>query len=307
MSHRRRTRQRARRRGLTLIELLVVVAIIVLLATVTISGLAPIMEGRKIREAARELNAQIARARAEAKGQSRPVGIWIQRQNGRPEASLDVFLCETPPPYGGDSLSARARITGNVASLAPASGLQTLPVQIGDYIRFGFSGPKYRITQVDANSQTVTFATTTDGLPPPQARDPGVPYQIFRRPIRATARPVQMPNTAAIDLAHSGMGPAGTFNATSTEPILIVFDVDGRVKLYQGAGAPITPTADIHLLIGQAEKVGVTTDNNLQEGSALWVTIDSVTGDVRTVENSPNNSVAAARQYATAGLTKSGN
>jgi prepilin-type N-terminal cleavage/methylation domain-containing protein len=173
-----------RRRGLTLIELLAVVAIMVILISVAIPLIRPLLENRKSREASRQLNAYFVGAQARATQLQRPVGVWIKRRGTRSPAnaeSFELFMAEAPPPYSGDTFSARCWIQQNpnypVGASNPASNArharayfnrkgvndslllfsppgslnpgQTYFVQIGDLIRFDYRGPLYEIENIN--------------------------------------------------------------------------------------------------------------------------------------------------------------
>ena len=58
--------RRRRRRAMTLIELLVVVAALLILTAISTAMMQPVLKSRKIREAARQLNAYIAGSVARA-------------------------------------------------------------------------------------------------------------------------------------------------------------------------------------------------------------------------------------------------
>ena len=66
------------RRGMTLVELLMVVVILALLMVVAVPMVRPAFRDRKVREAARQINAFFT-AQARAAEMGRPVGVWIER------------------------------------------------------------------------------------------------------------------------------------------------------------------------------------------------------------------------------------
>lgn len=233
-----------RRPGLTLLELLIVIAVATLLLAAAVPLLRLSLQGRKVREAAREVHLFLTQARARAVELGRPVGVLIRRADPAfPNGSFfsqQLYLVESPPPYAGDDSSAHAIIpspTLNVSFSAQlnSSALATQLVSVGDLIQFDFQQPLYRIislTQPDPANQPgvvdVQFAplrVTSATPPPPRASLPGggqrpVPYQIFRSPIRlggisATGRsvirtgnvPLDLPNGVVIDLTVSGIEP----------------------------------------------------------------------------------------------------
>ncbi|HEY5311886.1 MAG TPA: hypothetical protein VIK18_05180 [Pirellulales bacterium] len=86
----------------TLIELLVVVTIMLLITGIAIRTVMPAIEGRQIREGARQLNVFINSARNRAMVTGRPMGVWIDRLAGLPEAAVAVSYAQVPEPYSGD-------------------------------------------------------------------------------------------------------------------------------------------------------------------------------------------------------------
>lgn len=233
-----------RRAGLTLLELLIVVAVATLLLAAAVPLLRLPLQGRKVREAAREVHLFLTQARARAVELGRPVGVLIRRADPAfPNGSFfsqQLYLVESPPPYAGDDSNARAVIpspTLNVPFSAQLnnSALAPLLISVGDLIQFDFQQPLYRITmlsQPDPTNQPdvvdVQFAplrVTSATPPPPPASLPGggqrpVPYQIFRSPIRlggisatgqtvirTSGAPLDLPNGVVIDLTVSGMEP----------------------------------------------------------------------------------------------------
>src|SRR5688572_15071580 len=88
--------------GMTLVELLVVVAIIVLLVAVAVPAVAPAIRENRLREASRQVNVLIARAKARAGENGRRVALWLERSAPGSNAVMDIYLAESPPEYNGD-------------------------------------------------------------------------------------------------------------------------------------------------------------------------------------------------------------
>ncbi|MFM9115165.1 MAG: Tfp pilus assembly protein FimT/FimU [Planctomycetota bacterium] len=178
--------------GVTLIELLFVIALMVLLLSIAIPLLNMNFRDKKLRETARQLNAQFASAKALAASRNRPVGVWFDRPQGRLNECLQVFLAEVPLPYTGDLLDSRAYVrfeaSAPIGSTAPTNGRFRLVFDAGKcanltnsrtlvklnervYIRFGYRGPLFPITRLPgvANGAPVTdvFLLETDGYPLP--------------------------------------------------------------------------------------------------------------------------------------------
>lgn len=93
---------RWRRRGTTLLELLVVVLIILSITALTIPVVAPAVQGRRTREAARMFATFLNAARNRAIETGRPAGVWLERMPAYPEVVSNIFMAEVPPPYSGD-------------------------------------------------------------------------------------------------------------------------------------------------------------------------------------------------------------
>ncbi|MDX1965394.1 MAG: GspH/FimT family pseudopilin [Pirellulales bacterium] len=234
------------RRGLTLVELLVVMVILTMITAATIPLLSPPGNARKIREAAREVATYLELARARAVETGRPAGIWIERLPGsgatgynankpEPVESNTMFLCETPPPYSGDTLNStvQVRITAQPSAGNPqgTASLTFSPndaslyslVRGGDLIRFNFRGPYYRLGprpfgQPFTSSDRITISwSALQDISPPQTNtgattnpNAGVPFQIIRQPRKSAAPPVTLAGNVPfpiIDLTSSGIGP----------------------------------------------------------------------------------------------------
>lgn len=181
-----------RRTGLTLTELLVVIAILVVVTSVLAPLVAPSLDGREVREAARQVNAYFQQAQQKAKQLGRPVGVVINRSPNPPVTDEDgnvtqdfayqLSLAEEPPPFRGFTDNDRVRFiigsNGRIATNevnaaindnrsaafayvhldAPPSGPADLgfvkTVQPNDLIQFNMRGPKYPILSVERNQNT---------------------------------------------------------------------------------------------------------------------------------------------------------
>jgi prepilin-type N-terminal cleavage/methylation domain-containing protein len=287
-----------RRRGVTLVELLVVVAVLAILLATSLAMLRPVMKDMKVREAARMVNAYLAGAQARAAALNRPVGVYIERFENKPGAAYQLFIAETPPPYAGDEVASRAVLSsgGNSATFTGQNALLTALCGSGDFIRFDYKGPYYRITGVSAGS--VTF--DREGYPEPAAGT--VAYQILRKPVKSSVGPLDIPEPLAIDIANSGIGMDGKFSATGPGPIILSFAPNGAVhRVYEGTGAGnytvTSPDGAVHLLIGWADKVGAGTEN-LEDGGSRWVSVGHITGRITTTENAVATTVRDARKFA---------
>jgi hypothetical protein len=146
--------------------------------------MAPALENRRMREAARMASSFISGARAKAIQRGREVGVVIQRFEGQRYA-MTMSYVEVPPPYGGDTTGATCQpwVSGIAASLRPydpndtqidsigmantdeitkrytdytvrfqfAAGFSPSMVRVGDTIRVGYQGLAYRVTGPDTS------------------------------------------------------------------------------------------------------------------------------------------------------------
>ncbi len=303
-------RRQLARSGFTLIELLIVVTILIMVTVAAIPLLGPSTRGRQVREAARELSAYIAGARAKALEIGRPAGIWLERfprppanasqadlqalsETGGLHFCVNVYTAITPPPYSGDTLDSRVVVqNGRVTKFVPATGWMGL-VRPGDLMKLNFQGRLYQIQVTDPSVVDERGYLKPNSLqagwllsPVDFNSDPvvpntpltGVPYQIFRQPVRSNDAPLQLPGTAVIDLDLSGLdsrpagqiGPTkfsgGTFAAVptpgsgtptiDTNPVIIMFGPGGALdRIYYRGGQFIIPTEPVFLLVGRREKV----------------------------------------------------
>ncbi len=97
------------RSGVTILELLIVLLILLMVTAAAIPIMAPALENRRMREAARLASSFISGARSKAIQSGREVGVVLQRFEGKPYA-MTMSYVEVPPPYGGDTIGAPARV-----------------------------------------------------------------------------------------------------------------------------------------------------------------------------------------------------
>ena len=290
---------------MTLIELLVVVIILVILASVTTAMVQPLSGGREIREAARQVNAFIAGGPARAAELGRPSGVWLERAPSTTNTVFELYAADTPPIYAGDLTGATARFVSNTqVTMTGATSMATSGfVQPGDLIRFDYKGPLYPIiAPVSAPTINFTHGPSGDLPPPPHAANAQVPFQIYRQPRKSSIKPLQLPTNAALDLTHSGFGPAGVeFNAAAG-PVIIMFASDGAVERVYYNNTSGRPTRNIHLLVGGASTIGADNmDNDKNAQHNRWVSINVQSGAVTTTESMGGGSALTARQFAKTG------
>ena len=91
-----------KRFGLTLVELLVVVVILVLLIGVALPLAQPALNGRDVREAARQVNAAFAAAKVNAAATGQPTAV-IFTPDASGQRCYNVSFGRVPPPNTGES------------------------------------------------------------------------------------------------------------------------------------------------------------------------------------------------------------
>jgi type II secretion system protein H len=266
-AQRQETRAQRLPRGLTLVELLVVIVILTMVTAATIPLMAPVTGARKVRESARLLASVFAQAQSRALATGRPAGVWIQRLASGPNdfvdranQAIDLFLCESPPPYSGDTALARAMVEadGNNLVVTIINDLPQSYVFIGDRIRFNYRGPVYRIagvgprvnvqsTYADGSMTGKNMAINLQATDIPPPLNVQLPFQIFRQPVKTADEPVTLPVGAIVDLGFSGVGngmefavplagataSANTPSAAATgiphRPVLVMFGPSGNL------------------------------------------------------------------------------
>jgi len=112
-----RRRIRSGRSCLTLIELLIVCFIIVLFVAVAVPLLRPNTAETRVRDAARQLNAYVAEAKAAAAQRGRPVALVLDRSASEgardPNIVTRLYIAEAPPHFSGDDLSSVVALHNN--------------------------------------------------------------------------------------------------------------------------------------------------------------------------------------------------
>ena len=307
VKHKQASSSQLHSRGMTLIELLVIIMILVSLLALALPQVRPAMESRKLREAARLVNAYTLGAQARAAETGRPAGLWLERNSNLNNACFDMYIAEVPLPYSGDTTAAGATLVSSNATTYPItvnlSGV-TAPTStfalyaVGDLIRFNNRNPLYQITEVNGTEIKIAPQAGAPAALPPYSVNP-VPFQIFRKPIKSAGSPQSMPNGTTIDLSISGTGADGTeLNSTSTEPVIIMFQPTGAIDRVYIDGVGQFPLNKLHLMVGK------TAANNLLQQNAHWISIEPSSGALSTSENvvtSSSNTLTAARAFARSG------
>ncbi len=303
-------------RGFTLIEMLVVIILILILASSVIPIMAAASDARKIREGARVISAALSQAQARAVATGRSAGIIIQRNKNNFGMAMDVFMAESPPPYLGDNLGSTATVqtVGSTTMVSfPSTDVGWQSVRPGDLIRFNYRGQLYYIDPVHMlnpdpahpyiQSSSIPIVSTENpsnnssiaSIPPPTTgAGGGIPFQVFRQPVKTAESPVQLTDGAVIDLALSGMylkanandsqttdtfgsltfqtaggakTTAGQFVGTSnfyadSRPIVITFSPTGALDLVYMMGQVFRPPSAIYLLIGYSSAIPIPNASN---------------------------------------------
>jgi prepilin-type N-terminal cleavage/methylation domain-containing protein len=278
------------RRGVTLLELLVVVSIMMMLAAYALPKLAPMAKQRKIREAARSVSVFLSRAKSRAIETGRPCGVVFQRFSDDPNSPLSnaatmLYQAEVPPPYAGDTLSARVTMTKLGPGVFQANdvfgSIQPGLICIGYTMQINGQGPWYTIDGPDnfdaggnPNPDGILdgspiqlsvdrkYQGSLPWLTAPSQSAP-LPFKILRRPTRTIAQPLTLPVGTAVDLAASGTDTdeGGKLFGTGRGDVIIMFSPNGSVNRYYyqdlvGAIRERDATDQIFLLIGWREQIG---------------------------------------------------
>lgn len=233
------SRHNHQRLGFTLVELLVLIAVLLTVTAVVIPSVRFVLKDRKIREAARVVDAFVVEAQTEAVSTGMG-GIWIERDTNTPNTATRIYKIKSPPPYTGDFLGATCQITqagpnpaeilngvdddGNMIVDDLYLGLVRFNMQTssnsinliraGDLIQFDFKGPWYVIaatpTWAGGGNQftnPVPFFSSAGPIPtvPGGGQPLNIRFKVFRMPQRSSSSYIDLPRTTMIDLSKSGL------------------------------------------------------------------------------------------------------
>ncbi|MCA9132697.1 MAG: prepilin-type N-terminal cleavage/methylation domain-containing protein [Planctomycetales bacterium] len=285
--------QRSRPNGFTLVELLVVMAVLVVLAGITLPTIKGLMHDQKVTAAARMVKAHVQSAQARAIATGRPVAVILERSANATNTVSRLSIGQVFPPYEGDT-------TGTVGTLADTKGYNSTTFQFeaglsdgfydqitvplanasllsagvvgpGDFIQIGERQNIYLIESV--NGGVISF------INPPYAQDAAgrqwsaqeeqlpamanadARFRVYRKPTKSYLQTTVLPRGTCVDLTASGIGQSGNdfFSSAATPgPVMIVFNEQGGVAyLTDGLSPPATSSSLIHLLVGRTEQVSL--------------------------------------------------
>jgi len=237
-------------------------------------------------------------------------------------ASTVMYRLKAKPVYAGDLLNSSIRRIqlplGNTVTLtldAPPS----VAVSRGDFIRIDYRGPWYRVV-ADVVDENVTVELPNQFPAPPTFNFitspalPGPAYQIYRRPVRDESSRLELTQGYYVDLRLSGqldindedlnsntatafgLAPSRTVDQVapidfdaSRSSVVLFYDETGAVDrvlpngLADAAGLAFTPSEPIHfLVVRDPTGVNVNLNDNLDENTNLWVSVDEKTGTAST-------------------------
>jgi len=306
-----------RRDGFTLIELLITVALMLALTVVTASLFTEKRQDAELREAARAIQLLFDRARNEARGGDRSVGVMLERLPGCPQAAATLCLAENRGIYSGDGVASRIWVGGpGVTRLTSGDRGWVGLLRPGDLIRFNFRGPLYPLRGhgLDAAGRfteaSYPWSVAAELGATPAVPSTGVPFQVFLQPTKAAAGALQLPGQAVVDLAASGTSNEFGLSGLAG-PVTIVFGRGGAVERVFVGDSSAPPSGPLYLLVGRreliAEPFSSPSSSNWQDPSSYWIRIDAATGQASVaecaalgVDSGVPTDIASSRQFAAA-------
>ena len=252
------SRRRSRRTSaFTLVELLISLAVVLLLAGLTLPTFKGMLKDQRVTQSARVVQSMAESARARAIALGRPVALIFDRVAIDPTAD-PVFnlvsdnICtrlsigEVFPPYEGDwagttgALSDVAIVDGvpdtlsiELAKVSSLMDMSTTPpsptglVDVGDLIQLGDRAQLFSITSLTVTTTPSIIVHIGFSNPPPgySTAEPlwstsadQVRFRMIRRPSKTLAGSVAIPRGLCVDLSESGMGVAGNEFAVGLRP-----------------------------------------------------------------------------------------
>ncbi len=327
----------ARRSGFTLMELLVTIFILVAITVIALGVAAPDTQQRRLREAARQVELYLHRARSRAQELGRPVGVLVVPYRPNPTApaanyALQLFTVEVPEPYVAGSPTAPVYIV-RVETNPPAGspkyfvlgvtdpGWQKL-VRQGDLVRLNQQGPWHQILgSVDSNGNgfpgvdaqgyldypfwvvRMSWAGSSDVLGPERQ----FPY---RAKDRLTQGVVVLryprPNAQTFTAAEPLELPQGVVIDLPRSGVALpngatINAVPGMFIGFSAAGQPFAirngQLLQGHVFLLVGLVERVADGTNLSEPGTYWVGVNGRTGQITTAINAGGNNPLQAMQY----------
>jgi type II secretory pathway pseudopilin PulG len=279
---------------MTLLELLVAVTIILILLAAAAPRLKLGKDSKAVREAARAVNVFVSNARQHAVETQRSCCVVIRGSTITPGGATNLTWAEVPPPYSGNEQTAAARVSTSGGGLQADLGVfDPKQIQPGDQMQFNFQGPWYRVSAVGGQSVTLSTADLPPGqmVPWTNTPSPPVPYKVRRQVANLakggleTVAWLQLPPGTLVDLGASGSGSKSGVTPFGGD-VSIMFSPSGGVEAVNNAA----PGEKVFLLVGRRENmVGGAVLTNIKDVNNFWVTIQSKTGAISTVQVAGDN------------------
>lgn len=236
------------RAAVTLVELLIVMAVVLLLAGLTLPSFRSMLQDQRVSQTARIVQGMTESARARAIALGRPVALILDRvpvdtaANASDNLISDntctrMSIGEVFPPYEGDWSGATGdlsddstdadsvpeTLTIDLAKVASMIDMSTSKpngmIEVGDLLQLGDHSQLFSITNISV--QTINGALKVQvrfANPPPgfYASDAlwltasqGIRFRMIRRPTKTLAGSTVLPRGMCIDLSQSGVGVSG--------------------------------------------------------------------------------------------------
>ena len=309
-----------RRSGFTLIELVVTIAILLVVAVIIIPSVRMMNKDRKVHDTARVIGSvfSAARERAAVDGSAGVEIVPLANASGGfnvPNMGMAIYQLRAIPPYIGDTADHLATVVINNVALdeltpgdatvsfvrpnpVPPPPLNLTPLSImagtGDYIEFGHSGIQYEIIGAPLD-QGIQIRLPFMVPAPPELVDVGIPFKIYRQPVRMESSVVRLPRNLFLNLSWSGFGMSGEqFGWNGVLPIppanastTVWFNRDGSIdRAYdRDAGTMVRVDGPLYLLMstGEGDEIDVTAlgaQRYIEDDNNLWIVVDHRNGGV---------------------------
>jgi prepilin-type N-terminal cleavage/methylation domain-containing protein len=217
----RKNYAQARRAGFTLVELLVVIALIALIASLSLLMFPGYNEREQVASGASRLQGAFNAAKTRALLDRAPRGIRLLPDESTNSFYSQIQYLEQPEDYSEGTVSTDSTDTNNQTLNFQGADLTggdvNFPlVQTGDYILIGDGSLVRRITAASS-----TQATIASGLPNAITN---MSYRVIRQPRVMADEPLRMPANVGIDITYSQ-----NCGFTAGQPLDIMFTPAGSV------------------------------------------------------------------------------